>query len=354
MQLGVSRRSGEGPVGRRPRALRGVRRRHYCRGGRSDRGRVRAPAGRDTHVAWRSTAKPRAEFSADAGTGINFSDPRAAAGSHADAATSSCHRDSGGVNDRSDTVSDAGVPAGDTHSPDASARRNPAAVSASRRTGRVCADSVRPVLAAGRLRGPRTGDSAGIIGAASGSTAVRGTHRCSAPASGATTVRVDARACSGGAGWRVAPRGETRAEHAGATHDADCSGPTGSAVSARSLSARSQRGGWWVAVYADARADQSVSRQRPEREGAAPGAGARVRSRDVLPAAARRRPSRRNAARAFSRRDQEVTGRVRRAGRPRLRGIDDAFPRRAERHSRRRTAHLLTRRTCADWEVALG
>jgi len=349
MQLGVPRRPGEGPVGRRPRALRGVRRRHYCRGGRSDRGRVRAPAARHTPVAWRSAVKPRAEFSADAGTGINFSDSRATAGSHADAATSSCYRDSGGVDDRSDTVSDAGVPAGHTYSRDASACRNPAAVSASRRTGAICADSVRPALAAGRFRGPRTGDSAGIIGAASGSTAVRGTHGCSAPASGATTVRVDARASSGGAGWRAATRGETRAEHAGATRDTDCSGPTGSA-----LGARSQRGGWWVGVYADARADQSVSRQRPEREGSAPGAGARVRSRDVLPAAARRRPSRRNAARAFSRRDQEVTGRVRRASRPRFRGIDDPFPRRAERYSRRRTAHLLTHRTCADWEVALG
>jgi len=176
MQLGVPRRSGEGPVGRGSRALLGVRRRHHRRGGRSDRGRVRARAGRDTPVAWRFAAKPRAEFSADAGN--NFSDPSAAAGFHANAATSSRYRDAGGVNDRGDTVSDAGFPAGDTHSSHASARRNPAAVGAPRRTGRACADSVRPVLAAGRFRGSRTGDAAGINGAASGATAVRRTHGC--------------------------------------------------------------------------------------------------------------------------------------------------------------------------------
>jgi hypothetical protein len=119
MQLGVPRRSGEGPVGRRPRALLGMRRRHHRWRGRSDRGRVRAPAGRDAHVAWRSAANPRAEFGADAGTGNNFSDPSATAGSYANAAISSRHRDSGGVNDRGDTVSDAGIPAGDTHSPHA-------------------------------------------------------------------------------------------------------------------------------------------------------------------------------------------------------------------------------------------
>jgi hypothetical protein len=119
MQLGVPRRSGEGPVGRRPRALLGMRRRHHRWRGRSDRGRVRAPAGCDTHVAWRSAANRRAEFSADAGTGNNFSDPSATAGSHANAATSSRHRDSGAFNDRGNTVSDAGIPAGDTHSPHA-------------------------------------------------------------------------------------------------------------------------------------------------------------------------------------------------------------------------------------------
>jgi hypothetical protein len=96
-----------------------MRRRHHRRRGRSDRGRVRAPACRDTHVAWRSGANPRAEFCADAGTGNNFSERSATSVSHANAATSSRHRDSGGVNDRGDTVSDAGIPAGDTHSPHA-------------------------------------------------------------------------------------------------------------------------------------------------------------------------------------------------------------------------------------------
>ncbi len=352
MQLGVPRRSGEGPVGRRPRALLRVRRRHHRRGGRSDRGRVRALAGCDTHVAARSGRSPSRRVPCRRRHRHPLLRPRSAkAGAHANArGTAARYRDSGaGATGRRDTVSDARFAAGDARRPRASARGKPAAASDSRRTGRVRADSVGPVFAAGRFRGARTGDPAGIIGTASDATAVRGTGGHSAPASGASAVRLDARASGGRARWRAASRGETRAEHAGATRDADHPGPTGDA-----RGARAERGGWRVAVDADARADQSVSRQRPEREGSAAGARARVRSGDVLSAAARRRPSRRNAARALSRRDQEVSGRVRRAGRPRLRGIDDALSGRVERHSRRRTADLLRRRTCADREVALG
>jgi hypothetical protein len=277
MQLGVPRRPGEGTVGGRPRALLSVRRRHHRRGWRSSRGRVRASAGGDARVGRRSAAEPRTEFCADAGTDISVS-RSAEAGANA-LGTATRYADSGGgTADRSDTVPDAGFAAGDAA---ASARRKPAALGTARCTAGTSADSVGTVLTAGGLCGARARDPPGVIGTASGSTAVRGTSGHSASASGAPAVRRDARAAGGRSRWRAASRCETGAEHAAATGDANRPGPTRNA-----LSAAAECGAWWVAAYADAGADQSVSRQRPEREGSATGARARVRFGDVLPAAA--------------------------------------------------------------------
>lgn len=279
MQLGVPRRPGEGTVGGRPRALLSVRRRHHRRGWRSGRGRVRAPTGGDARVGRRSAAEPRTEFCADAGTDINVS-RSAEAGANALGVAARYADSGGGAADRGDTVPDAGFAAGDARLA-ASARRKPTAVSAPRCAASVTPDSVGAVLTASRLCVARPRDPAGVIGTASRSAAVRGTSGQSASTSGGSAVRRDACPARSRPRWRAASRCETGAEHATATGDADRAGPTRGA-----LSAAGECNAQWAAVHADAGADQSVSRQRPEREGSATGARARVRFGDVFPAAA--------------------------------------------------------------------
>ena len=89
-------------------------------------------------------------------------------------------------------------------------------------------------------------------------------------------------------------------------------------------------------------ADQSVSRQRPEREGATPGARAHLRSRDVLSRSGATKDC--ATARCASSSREEIKKSheeyVEQVGRE-FAEIDDALQGRAERHSRRRSVDVL-------------
>jgi hypothetical protein len=335
--IGLPRRSGEASAHRRARPMLGMRwSDHHRPAGRSGR-RIRCRRFHRTECRTASSCSPAATREPAAGTSAARGCSRACR-SGAERRTSTRGRDGssfgagggagvGADGERSTARSACATSAGGRSASDSASR------SATRRTsgGAVRPATLRRTAAAvggapSRRRRPRT-----RVAAAHRSGRWRTVRSICREAAGHRCTGRDA----AGQPPAVCQSGATAIHAALASHGRSVGSlfvrpaAPASAGSARGAPGRVRR-------HADSgtTADQSVPRERSERESQASRARARLGHRCVLSAEARRRAPRRNAQAAVSRGDQEVLRGIRRAGDSRVRREHDALPGRAERRAR--------------------